>query len=61
MTSVPLKNNSNNHAEADETQDELGPLDQDEQDLEDIWRDSWSDEENDGDAKKKRQLRAVCP
>ena len=60
MTSVPL-NNNNNHVLESEERDKVAPLSQLEQqlDLDDIWRESWSDEEDEGTKKQKRQLKAV--
>ena len=40
-----------------EESDKLPPLIQKEIDLDDLWRESWSDEED--DMRKKRQLKAV--
>ncbi|KAL5272019.1 hypothetical protein ACHWQZ_G000276 [Mnemiopsis leidyi] len=59
MTSVPL-NNNNNHVLESEERDKVAPLSQLEQqlDLDDIWRESWSDEEDEGTKKQKRQLKA---
>lgn len=59
MTSIPL--NSANHVLESESRDKVSPLAQLEQqlDLDDIWRESWSDEEDEGTKKQKRQLKAV--
>ena len=54
MTSVAVPNN---HVTEDDT---VAPLVASKDvDLDDIWRDSWSDEEEDGEKKLKRKLTAV--
>ena len=66
MTSIPLNNNNNennnntenNHGFESEDLDKLAELEE-QMDLDDIWRDSWSDEEDEGTKKQKRQLKAV--
>jgi len=60
MTSIPLNNNHVVESEAREARDKVTPLSRLEQqlDLDDIWRESWSDEEDEGTKKQKRQLKA---